>query len=94
MCVKMCVANIALLRKYLTELYLTYKVISFLSLSYKFHCSILTTLNSFQLLSLTTLVGGAFCFGAFAFKSMYGFLALFAIGELLVFATQVLPFSM
>lgn len=47
-----------------------------------------TLSNAFKLLSLTTLVGGAFCFGAFAFKSMYGFLALFAIGELLVFATQ------
>ncbi|WVY92678.1 hypothetical protein V8G54_031766 [Vigna mungo] len=30
----------------------------------------------------------AFCFGAFLFRSMYGFLALFSIGELLVFATQ------
>ncbi|XP_061336408.1 probable sphingolipid transporter spinster homolog 2 [Gastrolobium bilobum] len=44
--------------------------------------------NAFKLLSLTTFVGGAFCFGAFLFKSMYGFLALFAIGELLLFATQ------
>ncbi|MED6169517.1 hypothetical protein PIB30_021975 [Stylosanthes scabra] len=44
--------------------------------------------NAFKLLSLTTLIGGAFCFGAFLFKSMYGFLTLFAIGELLVFATQ------
>ncbi|XP_015956170.1 probable sphingolipid transporter spinster homolog 2 [Arachis duranensis] len=44
--------------------------------------------NAFKLLSLTTLVGGAFCFGAFLFRSQYGFLTLFAIGELLVFATQ------
>ncbi|XP_004504880.1 probable sphingolipid transporter spinster homolog 2 [Cicer arietinum] len=47
-----------------------------------------TLSNAFKLLSFTTFVGGAFCFGAFLFKSMYGFLALFAIGELLVFATQ------
>ncbi|XP_058758132.1 probable sphingolipid transporter spinster homolog 2 [Vicia villosa] len=47
-----------------------------------------TLSNAFKLLSFTTLVGGAFCFGAFVFKSMYGFLAFFAIGELLVFATQ------
>lgn len=46
-------------------------------------------LSLMQLLSATTLVGGAFCFGAFCFRSMYAFLALFAIGELLVFATQV-----
>ncbi|MED6134054.1 hypothetical protein PIB30_033979 [Stylosanthes scabra] len=44
--------------------------------------------NAFKLLSLTTLIGGAFCIGAFLFRSMYGFLVLFAIGELLVFATQ------
>ncbi|CAK8577905.1 unnamed protein product [Lathyrus sativus] len=47
-----------------------------------------TLSNAFKLLSFTTFVGGAFCFGAFVFKSMYGFLAFFAIGELLVFATQ------
>ncbi|KAJ1403669.1 MFS transporter superfamily [Sesbania bispinosa] len=47
-----------------------------------------TLSNAFKLLSITTLVGGAFCFGAFLFKSEYGFLALFAVGELLVFATQ------
>lgn len=47
-----------------------------------------TISNAFKLLSTTTFVGGALCFGAFLFKSMYGFLALFAIGELLVFATQ------
>ncbi|XP_057420890.1 probable sphingolipid transporter spinster homolog 2 [Lotus japonicus] len=47
-----------------------------------------TLSNAFKVLSLSTLIGGAFCFGAFLFKSMYGFLAFFAIGELLVFATQ------
>lgn len=42
-----------------------------------------------QLLSVSTFIGGLFCFAAFCFKSMYAFLALFAVGELLVFATQV-----
>ncbi|KAH1208048.1 putative sphingolipid transporter spinster 2 [Glycine max] len=42
-----------------------------------------------MLLSMTTFIGAAFCFGAFLFRSMYGFLALFSIGELLVFATQM-----
>ncbi|KAL2969047.1 hypothetical protein AAZX31_15G059100 [Glycine max] len=45
-----------------------------------------------MLLSMTTFIGAAFCFGAFLFRSMYGFLALFSIGELLVFATQVVSF--
>ncbi|EYU18370.1 hypothetical protein MIMGU_mgv1a006479mg [Erythranthe guttata] len=44
--------------------------------------------NAFKLLSLATLSGAVFCFAAFCFKSLYAFLALFAIGELLVFATQ------
>lgn len=44
--------------------------------------------NAFKLLSVATLLGGAFCFSAFCFKSLYAFLAFFAIGELLVFATQ------
>ncbi|KAG4971606.1 hypothetical protein JHK85_038027 [Glycine max] len=47
-----------------------------------------TLSNAFKLLSITTFIGAAFCFGAFLFRSMYGFLALFSIGELLVFATQ------
>ncbi|KAB2634832.1 sphingolipid transporter spinster-like protein 2 [Pyrus ussuriensis x Pyrus communis] len=47
-----------------------------------------TISNAFKLLSAVTLIGGAFCFGAFCFKNMYVFLALFGIGELLVFATQ------
>ncbi|KAK4801230.1 hypothetical protein SAY86_021717 [Trapa natans] len=44
--------------------------------------------NAFKLLSASTFLGAIFCFTAFCFKSMYAFLALFAIGELLVFATQ------
>ncbi|KAH7517701.1 hypothetical protein FEM48_Zijuj09G0092300 [Ziziphus jujuba var. spinosa] len=44
--------------------------------------------NAFKLLSATTFLGAVFCFSAFCFKSMYAFLAVFAIGELLVFATQ------
>ncbi|KAK1568689.1 hypothetical protein Q3G72_027557 [Acer saccharum] len=47
-----------------------------------------TISNSFKLLSATTLIGALFCFGAFCFKSLYGFLALFSIGELLIFAIQ------
>ncbi|TQE02580.1 hypothetical protein C1H46_011814 [Malus baccata] len=47
-----------------------------------------TISNAFKLLSAVTLIGGAFCFGAFCFQNMYVFLALFAIGEILVFATQ------
>lgn len=50
-------------------------------------------LNSLQLLSAVTFAGAIFCFSAFCFKSMYPFLALFAIGELFVFATQVLDFA-
>ncbi|KAI3445836.1 hypothetical protein Pfo_002501 [Paulownia fortunei] len=47
-----------------------------------------TISNAFKLLSLATFAGAVFCFAAFCFKSLYAFLALFAIGELLVFATQ------
>ncbi|XP_014510564.1 probable sphingolipid transporter spinster homolog 2 [Vigna radiata var. radiata] len=47
-----------------------------------------TISNAFKLLSFATLTGGACCFGAFLFRSEYGFCALFAVGELLVFATQ------
>ncbi|XP_057433082.1 probable sphingolipid transporter spinster homolog 2 isoform X2 [Lotus japonicus] len=47
-----------------------------------------TLSNAFKLLSITTFLGAALCFGAFLCRSMYGFLALFCIGELLVFATQ------
>ncbi|CAI9104168.1 OLC1v1002793C1 [Oldenlandia corymbosa var. corymbosa] len=44
--------------------------------------------NAFKLLSVATLCGGIFCFAAFCFKSLYVFIAFFAIGELLLFATQ------
>ncbi|GLT85921.1 hypothetical protein SLE2022_040910 [Rubroshorea leprosula] len=44
--------------------------------------------NAFKLLSVATFIGAVFCFTAFCLKSMYAFLALFAVGELLVFATQ------
>ncbi|CAO2813610.1 unnamed protein product [Amaranthus hypochondriacus] len=47
-----------------------------------------TISNAFKLLSLSTLLGAAFCFGAFCFKKEIFFLIFFAIGELLVFATQ------
>ncbi|GFY89468.1 major facilitator superfamily protein [Actinidia rufa] len=49
-----------------------------------------TISNAFKLLSAATFLGAAFCFSAFCFKSLYVFLALFSIGELLVFATQVI----
>ncbi|RCV34623.1 hypothetical protein SETIT_7G173900v2 [Setaria italica] len=44
--------------------------------------------NAFKLLSSATFLGAIFCFGAFCFKSLYGFIFFFAIGEILVFATQ------
>ncbi|KAI4296486.1 hypothetical protein L6164_036439 [Bauhinia variegata] len=47
-----------------------------------------TISNAFKVLSTATFIGAAFCFGAFCFRNMYGFLALFAIGELFIFATQ------
>lgn len=47
-----------------------------------------TISNAFKLLSGATFLGAIFCFGAFCFKSLYGFLVLFSIGELFVFATQ------
>ncbi|XP_031264268.1 probable sphingolipid transporter spinster homolog 2 [Pistacia vera] len=47
-----------------------------------------TISNAFKLLSATTFVGAIFCFGAFCNKNLYAFLALFSIGELLVFAIQ------
>jgi hypothetical protein len=56
-----------------------------------FHLAFATKIpwTFFQLLSVTTFIGAGFCFGAFCFKSMYAFLAFFAVGQLLVFATQV-----
>ncbi|KAL3515436.1 hypothetical protein ACH5RR_022338 [Cinchona calisaya] len=47
-----------------------------------------TISNAFKLLSAVTFIGAIFCFAAFCFKSLYAFMALLAIGELLVFATQ------
>ncbi|KAF8704064.1 hypothetical protein HU200_031550 [Digitaria exilis] len=44
--------------------------------------------NAFKLLSGATFLGAMFCFGAFCFKSLYGFIIFFSIGEILVFATQ------
>ncbi|GAB2283039.1 hypothetical protein Dimus_017570 [Dionaea muscipula] len=47
-----------------------------------------TISNAFKLLSGATFFGAVFCFTAFCFKSLYAFIAFFAMGELLVFATQ------
>ncbi|KAJ4964785.1 hypothetical protein NE237_016634 [Protea cynaroides] len=44
--------------------------------------------NAFKLLSGATFVGAIFCFGSFCSTNLYGFIALFTIGELLVLATQ------
>ncbi|EEE61370.1 hypothetical protein OsJ_15524 [Oryza sativa Japonica Group] len=49
-----------------------------------------TISNAFKLLSGATFLGAIFCFGAFCFKSLYGFIPFFSVGELLVFATQAL----
>ncbi|XP_024178965.1 probable sphingolipid transporter spinster homolog 2 [Rosa chinensis] len=47
-----------------------------------------TISNAFKLLATTTFIGAILCFGAFCLKNTYGFLALFAVGQLLVFAIQ------
>ncbi|KAJ8645487.1 hypothetical protein MRB53_007235 [Persea americana] len=47
-----------------------------------------TISNAFKLLSGATFLGAIFCFSAFCSKNLYVFIALFAVGELLVFATQ------
>ncbi|VFQ68412.1 unnamed protein product [Cuscuta campestris] len=47
-----------------------------------------TLSNAFKLLSAATFLGAIFCFAGFCFKSLYAFIVLFAIGELLVFSTQ------
>ncbi|MCL7044217.1 hypothetical protein MKW94_014467 [Papaver nudicaule] len=47
-----------------------------------------TISNAFKLLSGATFLGAIFCFSAFLSHNLYGFLVLFAIGELFVFATQ------
>lgn len=43
-----------------------------------------------QLLSGATILGAIFCFSAFCVRSLYFFVVLFSMGELLVFATQVI----
>ncbi|KAJ4963667.1 hypothetical protein NE237_023606 [Protea cynaroides] len=47
-----------------------------------------TISNAFKLLAGSTLLGAIFCFGSFCSSNLYGFIALFSLGELLVFATQ------
>ncbi|XP_075654547.1 putative sphingolipid transporter spinster homolog 2 [Castanea sativa] len=47
-----------------------------------------TISNAFKLLSGATFLGAIFCFSAFCFRSLYGFIPFFSVGELLVFATQ------
>ncbi|XP_078436090.1 putative sphingolipid transporter spinster homolog 2 [Wolffia australiana] len=47
-----------------------------------------TISNAFKVLSGATFLGAIFCFGAFCSKKLYGFIVLFSIGELLIFATQ------
>ncbi|XP_024027026.1 probable sphingolipid transporter spinster homolog 2 [Morus notabilis] len=47
-----------------------------------------TISNAFKLLAGATFLGAIFCFSAFLFRSLYVFIALFTVGELLVFATQ------
>lgn len=47
-----------------------------------------TISNAFKILFGATFLGAMFCFSAFCFRSLYGFVVLFSVGELLVFATQ------
>lgn len=47
-----------------------------------------TISNAFKLLSAATFLGAIFCFSAFCLKGLFGFIALFSVGELLIFATQ------
>ncbi|XP_058217598.1 probable sphingolipid transporter spinster homolog 2 [Rhododendron vialii] len=47
-----------------------------------------TISNAFKLLFAATFIGAALCFSAFCFKSLYVFIALFTVGELLLFGTQ------
>lgn len=44
--------------------------------------------NAFKLLSAATFLGAVFCFAAFSSRSLYVFIPLFSVGELLIFATQ------
>ncbi|KAJ0970041.1 hypothetical protein J5N97_022918 [Dioscorea zingiberensis] len=45
-----------------------------------------TISNAFKLLSVSTFLGAIFCLIAFWLKGLYGFIALFSVGELLIFA--------
>ncbi|KAJ4833322.1 hypothetical protein Tsubulata_000534 [Turnera subulata] len=47
-----------------------------------------TISNAFKLLSGATFVGAIFCLSAFCLRSLYGFIVIFSVGELLIFATQ------
>lgn len=55
---------------------------------YILDCMDATISNAFKLLSGATFLGAIFCFISFCLKGLYGFIALFSVGELLVFATQ------
>ncbi|KAI3957727.1 hypothetical protein MKW92_022694 [Papaver armeniacum] len=44
--------------------------------------------KGFKLLTATIIFGGIYCFVAFCFKSMYGFLAFFVLGQLFLFGAQ------
>ncbi|RVX23651.1 putative sphingolipid transporter spinster-like 3 [Vitis vinifera] len=57
---------------------------------YILDCMDATISNAFKLLSGATFLGAIFCFISFCLKGLYGFIALFSVGELLVFATQVI----
>lgn len=47
-----------------------------------------TISNAFKILSGATFLGAIFCLVAFLFKGLFGFIILFSVGELLIFATQ------
>ncbi|KAI3957729.1 hypothetical protein MKW92_022696 [Papaver armeniacum] len=47
-----------------------------------------TIKNGFKLLTATTALGGICCFAAFCFKSTYGFLVFFVLGQLFLFGAQ------
>ncbi|XP_077214685.1 putative sphingolipid transporter spinster homolog 2 isoform X2 [Tasmannia lanceolata] len=55
---------------------------------YILDCMHSTISNAFKLLSGATFLGAIFCFSAFCSKNLYGYIVLFSIGEVLVFATQ------
>ncbi|XP_073220393.1 probable sphingolipid transporter spinster homolog 2 isoform X2 [Cicer arietinum] len=49
-----------------------------------------TISNAFKLLFGATFIGAIFCLVAFLFKGLPGFIIFFSVGELLIFATQVI----